>query len=253
MKSIFLSLALVTCILIAGCSPVAPTITPTLNSPKATSTIHLNVPFTTTPTPTPSPTEKSTGTITQTPRPTLTYQPSQTPTATSTIPLPPFSMSRTILTVDELIAETPYFKNFFDTTIDATDDLITNDNCLLDCAKHTWPRRSMYGGNFITIILLKSSTAERAQRQVETTHSRFTNIEDLSERINYIQLPQNAWSAWSYDEHQFVFVFSYGPISMTIINRPFDGFHDFAGEFDLTHHLARLQYEKIQSSGYIGN
>lgn len=163
------------------------------------------------------------------------------------VPLP---LSNAILTVDEIIEQYPGLEGYFGGAIDVTDELLEDNYCFLECAKHIWTA-GRYGPRQFTITLARTVSSENANILVENTHETFIDIDDLSDRITLAHLPKNAWGVYNYPRQEFVLNFSYGRVYVLAVSQPNDGFDDFAGEFDLISLVSRLQMEKLNASGYI--
>ena len=168
------------------------------------------------------------------------------------VPPVPLTLAKAVLAPTEA-ASNYATGNLFDRSIDATDELVSGHNCLLDCVKRVWPRAGG-GSQYAVIMLMKASSSQRANDLVEITRRSFLGtwgyVEVLSEQNYSGLLPENAWSAFYPSQREFLLMYSYGPVFAIMVSRPPYGFDDFAGEFDLISLLGQLQFEKLYASGY---
>jgi len=185
--------------------------------------------------------------LTPTLAPKITAKPTETATSAKTSA--PTSLFNAILTPNDVIAQYSSLDGYFGDVTDATSELLSNNNCLLECIKQVWSA-GKYGPRLLTIILIKSQSAQKAQELVDNTRAMFKNVDDLSNRESIAYLPQNTWSAYYYAKNEFVLTYSYGQVFVLLISQPNSGFDDFAGEFDLISIISRLQMEKLSSNGY---
>jgi hypothetical protein len=151
-----------------------------------------------------------------------------------------------ILTPKDMIEKYPIFEadNRWNESVNLTNELLKENGCGVDCAKLIW------SPGIASITLINRNTREEANELVDVTRKTFTDILEITDRPYITDLAQNAWVAYDKSQHEFVLLYSYGSIFAQIINRPDAGFDDFAGEFDLTYALGRLQNEKLCSNGY---
>jgi hypothetical protein len=156
------------------------------------------------------------------------------------------SLNRAILTSDDMIKEYPTFeteKRWIE-SVDLTNEIMNQNGCSLDCAKLNWlPTK-------VEITLIEKDLPTETNELILETRSTFTNILELTDRPSLLNLASNAWAAYNYSQHEFVLLYSYGSIFVSIKNRPAFGFDDFAGEFDLTYAIGKTQNEKLCISGY---
>ena len=161
----------------------------------------------------------------------------------------PTSLSSAILTPNDATTQYGGLDGYFGDVIDVTSELLSDNSCSLDCAKQVWSA-GKDGPWLLTITLIKSQSAKKAQELVDNIRAMFTNADDLSNRDSIAYLPQNTWSAYFRAKNEFVLTNSYGQVFVLLISQPNSNFDDFAGEFDLISLISRLQMEKLSSNGY---
>jgi len=155
-------------------------------------------------------------------------------------------LNRTILTVDDMLKAYPIFEseNRWTESIDSTEEVINQQICDFDCAKQVWDPTT------VEILLVTKSKVTEADQLVLETSKTYTNILEITDRPYLSNLAPNAWISYNYSQSEFVLLYSYGSVFVQIINRPYPGFDDFAGEFDLTYAIGKTQNKKLCGSGY---
>ena len=155
-------------------------------------------------------------------------------------------LNRAILTVDDMLKAYPIFEseNRWTESIDSTDEVMNQQMCDVGCSKQVWHPTT------VEILLIEKSKDAEADEFVLETSKTYTNILEITDRPYLSDLAPNAWISYNYSKNEFVLLYSYGSIFVQIINRPYLGFDDFAGEFDLTYAIGKTQNKKLCTSGY---
>jgi hypothetical protein len=155
-------------------------------------------------------------------------------------------LNRAILAVDDMLKAYPIFEseNRWTESIDSTDEAINQQMCDFDCAKQTWHPTT------VEILLIEKSNDAVTDEFVLDISKTYTNILEITDRPYLSDLAPNAWISYNYSQSEFVLLYSYGSVFVQIINRPYFGFDDFAGEFDLTYAIGKTQNKKLCASGY---